>query len=97
MYIEDKTYEDLVDNTMLSDAIIRNLEVIGEIINQIPEEIFETEPSIYWKNLIGMRNLLIHAYHRVDLEIFWHTIHFTLPDVYDAVNRIIEKLDDLNN
>jgi len=56
------------------DAVNRNLAIIGEAVNRIPEEIKTKYQNIEWYKIIGLRNILIHDYFRVDLEIIWDII-----------------------
>ena len=57
--------------TMVQDAVIRNLEVIGEATKQLSQSTREEHPDIPWKNIAGMRDLLIHRYFGVDLNAVW--------------------------
>lgn len=56
------------------DAVIRNLEIIGEAVKHIPKEVKEKYPNIPWKEIIGMRNKVIHEYFGIDVDILWDTI-----------------------
>jgi len=59
---------------MVADAVIRNFEVIGEAIKNIPKEIQEKYTSVEWKEAAGFRDVLIHDYFGIDLEAVWDTI-----------------------
>ncbi|MCX5919862.1 MAG: DUF86 domain-containing protein [Candidatus Melainabacteria bacterium] len=61
------------------DAIIRNLEVLGEAANQLPKNIKEKAPEVPWSQVISLRNRLIHEYHGVDWDILMPTILKDLP------------------
>ena len=61
------------------DAVIRNLEVIGEAANKLSLELRSSQPNIPCVDIIGMRNRLVHGYLTVDLNIVWSTVHEVLP------------------
>ena len=61
------------------DAVIRNLEVIGEAANKLSPELHSSQPDVPWIDIIGMRNRLIHGYLTVDLNIVWSTVQDVLP------------------
>ena len=56
------------------DAVIRNVEIIGEAANHIPSEVQNRYPEIPWMQMRGIRNILIHVYFGIDTEIIWKTI-----------------------
>ena len=63
------------------DAVIRNLEIIGEAAKMIPESIRATYPSIQWKKIAGLRDILAHQYFGVDLDIVWDILQNKLPEL----------------
>lgn len=68
-YTKGLDHEKFVSDTMRQDAVVRNLEVIGEAARQVPPEVRDALPAVPWDQVIGMRNLLIHAYFGVDTDI----------------------------
>jgi uncharacterized protein with HEPN domain len=70
------------------DAVIRNLEVVGEAARHIPEVITVDYPSVPWRSLRDMRNILIHEYFGIHTEIIWETICQDLPDLRDQLQQI---------
>lgn len=66
-------------NELVIDAVIRNFEIIGEASNNIPVEVQKTYPQIPWREMVAMRNFLIHEYSGVDLSTVWQTAHIHLP------------------
>lgn len=70
-YTKDVTKEDFLDSTQIQDALIRRIEVIGEAAKNIPPEIKKRHSNIPWKEIAGMRDVLIHEYFGVDLELTW--------------------------
>ncbi|MDO8771494.1 MAG: DUF86 domain-containing protein [Burkholderiaceae bacterium] len=79
---------DFLASELIQDAVIRNLEVIGEAANNIQrvDAAFAMAHSeVPWQVMYAMRNRLSHGYDRVDYEIVWKTIHRDLPDLYKLV------------
>ena len=76
------------DKTM--SAVIRKMEIIGEAVKQLPEEICARHPDIPWKRIAGMRDKLIHFYFGVETQLVWQTIQKRLPALKSA---IIKELD----
>ena len=70
-YMENIGYDDWIQDRKTIDAVIRNLEVIGEAAANIPEEIQKQHPDIPWQQMKGMRNVLIHEYFWVDKDVLW--------------------------
>ncbi|MDB5055280.1 MAG: hypothetical protein JWM44_3330 [Bacilli bacterium] len=77
-YIFGVEYDSFLSNQMLIDAVIRNLEVIGEAARNVSDEIRNKYPKIPWRNMIGLRNILIHQYFGVDESIVWEIITVNL-------------------
>jgi uncharacterized protein with HEPN domain len=69
------------------DAVIRNIEVIGEASSHLPKEIQEQFEDVPWKMMRGIRNILVHEYFGVDLEIVWKTVKEDLP----ALKKLLLK------
>jgi len=74
-----------------SSAVIRKFEIIGEATKNIPEIIKKQYPEISWKDIVGMRDKLIHAYSEVDLKLVWTTIHQRLPELKSAIEKLLEE------
>jgi len=73
------------------DAVVRNIEIIGEAAGYVPEGIQSRHPEIPWARRRGMRNVLIHRYHDVSLPILWQTITLNLPPLVPLLRAIIEE------
>ncbi|MDG6219012.1 MAG: DUF86 domain-containing protein [Candidatus Thermoplasmatota archaeon] len=79
-YISDLYYDDFIENHMVVDAVLRNLEIIGEAANNIPDEIRNKFSNIPWKKMIGLRNLVAHGYFGIDMTIIWEIITKNIPE-----------------
>ena len=88
-YIKGLTYEAFVKNDMAVDAVIRNLEVIGEASKNIPEDVKKKYPNIPWKRMIGLRNIAVHEYFGIDLSIIWEIITRNLPETKPKIKAML--------
>ncbi len=88
-YTSGVNYEDFIANQMMVDAVIRNLEVIGEAANILSDEIKDNNPEVEWKQMTRFRNLLIHFYFGVDHEIVWNVVTNNLDNNLDFIEQII--------
>jgi uncharacterized protein with HEPN domain len=73
------------------DAVVRNLEVIGEAARTVPEAIRLQHPEVDWKKTVGLRNILIHRYFGVDAEIVWDIIQNKLPALEEQVREMLKS------
>ncbi len=74
---------------MRSAAVIREFEIIGEAVGKLPDELKSRFPDIPWREIKDFRNLLIHEYFGVDLEIVWDAIRAELPPLLSAARSIL--------
>jgi uncharacterized protein with HEPN domain len=74
------------------DAIIRRLEIMGEAVKNLPLELRERYPGIPWRRIAGMRDVLIHEYFAVELELTWEVIQRDLPELKKSLLKILEEL-----
>ena len=90
-YVHDSDYDEFRADEKLVDAVVRNLEIIGEAAKNVPLEIRNKYPGIEWKKVSGFRDLLAHSYFGVDLEIVWDIVKNKLPDLGDNTASILKK------
>lgn len=80
-YSREITQAHFLKDRVLQDAIIRRLEVIGEAVKSLPNSVRIQSPEIPWKQMAGMRDMLIHEYFDVDLILTWRVVRQELPKV----------------
>lgn len=90
-FLKDVSKEDLLDSDMLQSAIIQKFSVIGEAAARVSEEIKSRHPSIKWKQIIGMRNILIHKYFAVDWEFIWVTAIERVPELNRQIRELLKS------
>lgn len=90
-YIKGYTYRKFADDSKTVNAVIRQLEIIGEAAGRISSSLVKDSP-VAWKNITGMRHKLIHDYFGVDKEIVWETVS---EDLAPLKKYLLKKLDQL--
>lgn len=91
-YTEGLNFEKFQNNEMVIDAVLRNLEVIGEAARRIPDEVRNKHKDIPWKRMIGLRNIVIHEYFGVDLSIIWKIATENLPQTKSLISGLLKDL-----
>jgi len=77
----------------LQNALIRELEILGEAANKLSAEFVEANPEIPWKEMAGLRHKLVHDYFEVDLDIVWRTATVNVPEVAEFVRNALGEKD----
>ena len=84
-----RTRQDLGEDRMLELAFVRLIEIVGEAAARVDDEGRAAHPAVPWRQVVGMRNRLIHGYDTVDLDVLWDTIGVDLPPLIAALEGIL--------
>jgi uncharacterized protein with HEPN domain len=85
--------EDASRGSRTRDAIIRQLEIIGEACNHVSKEVKEQNPQIVWRDIVAMRNHLSHGYFQVEMNDVWDTVDNDLQPLFEQILVLLEQLD----
>lgn len=92
-YTEDLSFREFTESEMVVDAVIRNLEIIGEASTHIPADMRLQYSDIPWSRMVGLRNIAIHEYFGVDLEIIWVIVTENIPDTRPKIEAALEEVE----
>ena len=76
----------------IQDSTARRLEIIGEATKNVPDDIRNRYPEVEWKKIAGMRDIIIHAYFKLDLDAVWKVIKEDLPDLKNKIKKILQEI-----
>lgn len=78
-YTKSLSFAEFSEKKMAVDAVLRNLEIIGEAVKNIPSEVRKDHPDVEWKKIAGLRDILAHSYFGVDMDVVWDVVKNKLP------------------
>ena len=87
-YVQGMSFDEFCADRKTYSAVIREFEIIGEAVGKLPDEIKKRYSEVKWQDIKDFRNILIHEYFGIDLEIVWSVIGEELPLLLDAVKEI---------
>jgi uncharacterized protein with HEPN domain len=91
LYCKNLDYEKFSKDFKTQDAVVRNLEIIGEATKNISENIRESNSEIPWKNIAGMRDKLIHDYFGINIDVVWGVVVNDLSELVKNIQIIIKE------
>ena len=83
--------QEFLASRLIQDGVVRNLEVIGEATKNLSTELREANPAIPWRQIAGMRDVLIHDYLKLNLSRVWLTVSTDLPELRTTVTRLLNQ------
>jgi len=78
---------------LIQSWVVRHLQIIGEAANALPEEVRVLDAAVPWRNMIGMRHILVHHYFVIDLDVTWDVVVEHLPGLKSAVVALLAQLE----
>ena len=91
-YTRGLSYEQFCANTEKQDAVARRIEIIGEAVKRLPQELRDQYADIPWREIAGARDVLIHEYFRIDLELAWEMVRDDVPAFAARIREIVKDL-----
>ena len=88
-YVAEMAFDNFTADDRTIDAVVRNLEIIGEAARQIPRTFKEINKDVPWGQIAGLRNRIVHDYFGLDLEMIWYIITADLPELKKSIQKIL--------
>jgi len=92
-FVKGLEYDDFVKEKKTVYAVVRAIEIIGEAVKKIPNDVKKRYPKIPWREMAGMRNKLIHEYFGVDLKRVWKTVKEDIPNLKPQFDKILKDFE----
>ena len=92
-YLKEYDFESFRSDELMTDAVIRNVEVIGEAANNLTRDFRSKNPQVEWRKIIATRNRIIHGYATVDLKIIWNITQTDLDNLKPEIEELIKELE----
>lgn len=83
------SFDDFIENDLVSDAVIKNILVIGEATKNIPEQMRKDNPQIEWRKMAGMGDMMIHGYFTINYRIVWDVVQNKIPILKQQIKNIL--------
>ena len=92
-YLKGISYEQFLENSEKRFATLKQVEIIGEACNALTDELKAAHPLVPWKPIIGFRNISIHEYFGVNLQLVWEIAKNDLPDLKEKISTILALIE----
>lgn len=91
-YVESLSKDEFIASIQLQDAVVRRIEIIGEGVKNIPQDWRDRHPDIPWRQIARMRDVLIHRYFSVDLEVVWQAATHDVPELQRLLSEMLAEV-----
>ena len=91
-FLDGKNLDDLLNDKILFYAVVKNIEIVGEAANNLTKELMEQHPEVNWKDVIGMRHVLVHDYYNILPERVLHVIENDLPPLKAQIEQYLSEM-----
>lgn len=91
-YVGNRRFDEFLADELVIDAVERPLEIMGEATKRLSLALREAHPDIPWRRMAGMRDLLIHSYDDIELEVVYDAVTAVIPPLIPAIQSILELL-----
>jgi len=96
-FTRELSLRDLISDERTYDAVVRNLEIIGEAAKHISDDLRAQMPNIEWRKIAGMRDMLAHDYFGIDNDILWDVVQNKIPELAETVHAFLQDRDNTEN
>ncbi len=90
-YIRERAAGDIQSDRPLQHLMVRNIEILGEAASRVSPALRSAHPEVPWRDMIAMRNRLIHAYFDINMDIILSTVQHSLPQLLEQLEAILER------
>ena len=95
-FVQDKSYDDLLNDKQMYFAVVKNIEIIGEASNLLTKEYRDLHNQIPWQDIIDMRHVLVHGYYTTSPKFIWDTCTIDLPGLLTTIEQLIKDFPPLD-
>ena len=95
MYMKDRSEEDLISNSMLFYAVVKNIEIIGEAAYKLTNEFKDAHPKTPWRQIVAMRHILVHGYYQVTADEIFNVYEQDLPLLLQQLSSYMDDVKDI--
>lgn len=90
-FTEDMSFDDFVRDRRTQLSVLKAVEIVGEAAARVSEDVHRASPDIPWREIVGMRNRLVHVYFDIDLPLVWDTVRRDLPDLITRLEPLVPQ------
>ena len=92
-FTEGMSFDDFVLDRRTQLSVLKSVEIVGEAAAQVSEDVRRANPDIPWREIVGMRNRLVHGYFDIDLSLVWDTVRQDIPDLIARLGPLVPPED----